>query len=233
MRLRACERPASSHRSLVPQPGHRIGERVYCGAPIRGTGARCRDLALAEHVPDQFRKPGWSDDHCLDVQFHQRPPSPCGYSVRSVHRCEVPARGRPGQSASGEDVGANPRSTTHRGTHTGCGAHVRPDAAFRSALASVPARVSLVKNEYPPPTADHDRSGLLLQRPERVPGLHRAPFPSRATARSPTPPVPPRSRPCLTRSGPGSMYSSQMTSVLARTSSSVVEPARDPVHGFT
>jgi hypothetical protein len=76
MRLRACERPASSHRSLVPQPGHRIGERVYCGAPIRGTGARCRDLALAEHVPDQFRKPGWSDDHCLDVQFHQRPPSP-------------------------------------------------------------------------------------------------------------------------------------------------------------
>src|SRR5260221_4049892 len=48
-------------------------------------------------------------------------------------------------------------------------------AAVRSALSSVPARGSLVKNEYPPPTADHDRSGLLLQRPERVPCLHRAP----------------------------------------------------------
>jgi hypothetical protein len=84
-------------------------------------------------------------------------------------KCSVAETSQPaGQSASGQDVRATPGSATRRGT---CARM----AAFRSALASVPARVSLVKHEYPAPTADHDRSGLLLQRPERVPGLHRAP----------------------------------------------------------
>jgi len=49
-------------------------------------------------------------------------------------------------------------------------------AMFRSALASVPARVSLVKNEYPPPTADHGRAFCFSALSEFLAFIVRRPF---------------------------------------------------------
>jgi len=78
---------------------------------------------LAEHVPDQFRKPGWSDDHCRDVQFHQRraviPSEACIAATSELAVGLVSPR-------QVKTFAQTLCSTTSRGTHTRCGAHARP-----------------------------------------------------------------------------------------------------------
>ncbi len=61
--------PASAAKRLT---------KWHCGRCQRPSRRR---RALAGHVPDHFRKPGGTDDHCRYVQFRQRPPSPGGHSV--------------------------------------------------------------------------------------------------------------------------------------------------------
>ena len=105
--------------------GIAIGEQAL----LRGASSRHghRDLALAGHVPDQFRKPGWSDDHCRDVQFHQlhhrRAVIP---SEACIAATSQPAVRRPVSPRQVKTFAQTLRSTTSRGTHTRCGAHARP-----------------------------------------------------------------------------------------------------------
>jgi hypothetical protein len=58
--------------TLMPQIGHRIDERALMRDARSGAGARRGDLALAGHIPDQFRKPGGLDDHRRDIRCNGR-----------------------------------------------------------------------------------------------------------------------------------------------------------------
>jgi hypothetical protein len=84
--VRAAQRPCRPD-PRAPRRNHwRVASSTW---RRRWRATDSRDSA-AERSADQSGKPGGPDDLCRRVQFCQRPPSPCGYAIGSVHRGDVP-----------------------------------------------------------------------------------------------------------------------------------------------